>query len=95
MSTPPDGLPAYRAPAGRDDATFCRRVSEALALGYEPQDGPAVTFDGRRVIVAQALVRPARGQVRRSGAGVVVEVVRPVRGRALRPPAPAQTRPLV
>lgn len=95
MGTPPDGLPAYRVLTGPDDATFCRRVSEALALGYEPHDGPAVTFDGRRVSLAQALVRPARGQVRRSGAGVVVEVVRPVRGRALRPPPRAQTRPLV
>ncbi|MBT2490792.1 DUF1737 domain-containing protein [Streptomyces sp. ISL-96] len=60
MSTPPDGLPAYRVLTGPDDAAFCRRVSEAIALGYQLYEGPAVTFDGERVIVAQALVWPAK-----------------------------------
>ncbi|MFH8340406.1 DUF1737 domain-containing protein [Streptomyces sp. AM6-12] len=58
MSTPPGGLPAYRVLTGPDDAAFCHRVSEALALGYELHQGPAVTFDGERVIVAQALLWP-------------------------------------
>ena len=35
-SQPPDGLPAYRLPTGKDDAAFCRRVSDALALGQVP-----------------------------------------------------------
>ncbi|MFH8452772.1 DUF1737 domain-containing protein [Streptomyces fungicidicus] len=56
MSTPPDGLPEYRVLTGPDDAAFCRRVSEALAAGYRLHAGPAVTFDGERVIVAQAVV---------------------------------------
>ncbi|MER6710882.1 MULTISPECIES: DUF1737 domain-containing protein [Streptomyces] len=60
MSTPPDDLPRYRVLTGPDDAAFCRRVSEALDLGYELHGGPAVTFDGERVIVAQALLRPRR-----------------------------------
>jgi hypothetical protein len=51
-------LPAYRVLTGPDDATFCHRVSEALALGYELHYGPAVTFDGERVIVAQAILWP-------------------------------------
>ncbi|MFI9786927.1 DUF1737 domain-containing protein [Kitasatospora sp. NPDC051984] len=59
-STPPDGLPHYRVLTGPDDAAFCHRVSEALALGYELHEGPAVTFDGERVIVAQAVVWPKR-----------------------------------
>ncbi|MBW0275592.1 hypothetical protein ATM97_29770 [Nocardia sp. MH4] len=58
MSEPPDGLPAYRVLTGPDDETFCRRVSAALALGYELHEGPAVTFDGTNVIVAQAVVWP-------------------------------------
>ena len=33
-SAPPDGLPAHRLLTGPDDASFCRRVSDALALGY-------------------------------------------------------------
>ncbi|MGW4439677.1 DUF1737 domain-containing protein [Streptomyces sp. NPDC004596] len=60
MSAPPDGLPVYRVLTGPDDAAFCRRVSEAMALGYELHGGPAVTFNGERVIVAQAVVWPAQ-----------------------------------
>ncbi|MYV64649.1 DUF1737 domain-containing protein, partial [Streptomyces sp. SID2131] len=43
-----------------DDAAFCHRVSEAPGLGHELREGPAVTFDGENVVLAQALVRPAR-----------------------------------
>jgi hypothetical protein len=46
---------------GPDDEQFCHRVSEAIALGYVLHEGPAVTFDGERVIVAQALLWPAAG----------------------------------
>ena len=55
---PPDGLPVYRVLTGPDDASFCHRVSEGLALGYVLHGSPAVTFDGERVIVAQALIWP-------------------------------------
>ncbi|MGK5558144.1 DUF1737 domain-containing protein [Actinomadura kijaniata] len=51
-------LPRYRVLTGPDDATFCWRVSEMLELGYELHGSPSVTFNGDRVIVAQALVRP-------------------------------------
>jgi hypothetical protein len=63
MSAPPDGLPVYRVLTGPDDAAFCHRVSEAIALGYHLHEGPAVTFDGGRVIVAQALLWPGAGNV--------------------------------
>ncbi|MEU9840663.1 DUF1737 domain-containing protein [Actinomadura sp. NPDC048032] len=52
-------LPRYRVLTGPDDETFCRRVSEALELGYELHGSPSVTFNGQRVIVAQAVVRRA------------------------------------
>lgn len=55
---PPEGLPIYRVLTGPDDASFCRRVSEALELGYRLHGSPALTFDGERVIVAQALIWP-------------------------------------
>jgi hypothetical protein len=58
-SEPPDGLPRYRVLTGPDDDTFCRRVSAALELGFQLYAGPAVTFDGTRTIVAQALVWPS------------------------------------
>ncbi len=46
----------YRVLTGPDDRAFCERVSAALAEGYRLHAGPAVTFDGARVVVAQALV---------------------------------------
>lgn len=57
-STPPDNLPTYRLLTGPDDADFCKRVSEALALGYELYGSPAATFNGECVIVAQAILWP-------------------------------------
>jgi len=59
MSTPPNGLPIYRVLTGPDDASFCRRVSEAIELGYRLHGSPALTFDGTHVIVAQAVLWPA------------------------------------
>jgi hypothetical protein len=58
VTSPPDGLPIYRVLTGPDDAAFCHRVSEAIALGYRLHAGPAVTFNGEQVIVAQALLWP-------------------------------------
>ena len=59
MTEPPDGLPTYRILTGVDDAAFCHRVSEAIALGYRLYGSPAATFNGGSVIVAQALIWPS------------------------------------
>jgi hypothetical protein len=59
MNSPPDGLSTYRLLTGPDDAAFCHRVSEALALGYKLYGSPAATFNGKEVIVAQALIWPS------------------------------------
>jgi hypothetical protein len=59
MDQPPEGLPRYRVLTGPDDDAFCRRVSAAIDLGYHLHGDPALTFDGERVIVAQAVVWPA------------------------------------
>ncbi|WP_067481726.1 DUF1737 domain-containing protein [Actinomadura hibisca] len=48
----------YRLLTGPDDAAFCRRVSALLEQGYRLHGSPALTFDGERVIAAQALVLP-------------------------------------
>jgi hypothetical protein len=58
-NAPPDGLPTYRLLTGPDDAAFCRRVSEALAIGYKLYGSPSVTFNGKQVIVAQAIIWPS------------------------------------
>lgn len=68
-NSPPDGLPPYRLLTGVDDAAFCRKVSETLGLGYKLYGSPAATFDGKCVIVAQALIWPcleAKGSQRDS-----------------------------
>ncbi|TDB79489.1 MULTISPECIES: DUF1737 domain-containing protein [unclassified Micromonospora] len=54
----------YRLFTGPDDAEFCRRVSEALAQGYRLHGSPAITFDGQRVVVAQAVVLDDAGDAR-------------------------------
>jgi hypothetical protein len=68
---PPDGLPVYRLLTGSDDDAFCRRVSEALELGYQLYGSPAVASDRDRdrVTVAQALLWPARLPPSRDEAG--------------------------
>lgn len=53
----------YRVLTGPDDRAFCERISAALDEGYRLHGGPALTFDGERVIVAQALVLPAEGDL--------------------------------
>jgi hypothetical protein len=58
-TAPPRGLPTYRLLTGPDDAAFCHRVSEALALGYRLYGSPAATFNGQHVIVAQAVIWPS------------------------------------
>ncbi|MGN6634838.1 MAG: DUF1737 domain-containing protein [Oryzihumus sp.] len=55
---------AYRVLTGPDDRAFCERVSAALAEGYDLYGGPALTFDGQRVVVAQALVLRREGEWR-------------------------------
>ena len=58
MTEQPTDRLRYRLLSGTDDAAFCERVSEALADGYVLHGGPAATFDGTRVVVAQAVVLP-------------------------------------
>lgn len=57
--TQPEERLRYRLLTGPDDRSFCERVSAALADGYRLHGDPAATFDGTRVIVAQALVLDA------------------------------------
>lgn len=57
-SRPPNGLPHYRVLTGPDNDTFCRRVSEALMLGYHLHGSPTITHDGTKVVIAQAVLWP-------------------------------------
>lgn len=52
----PEPKKAYKLLTGIDDSEFCQRVSDALKDGYELYGSPAITFNGKNNIVAQALV---------------------------------------
>jgi len=52
----------YRLLTGPDDKAFCERVSAALDDGYELYGSPSVTFNGERVIAAQAIVLKAKAR---------------------------------
>lgn len=48
----------YRLITGPDDRSFCERISAALEEGYQLYGSPTATFNGERVIVAQAVILP-------------------------------------
>lgn len=54
----------YRLLTGTDDAAFCARVEKQLNEGWSLHGSPAATFNGERVIVAQAIVREIEGDYR-------------------------------
>ena len=54
----------YRLLTGTDDRAFCEKVSAALEDGYRLHGNPAVTFDGQRVVTAQAVVLDEAGPAR-------------------------------
>jgi len=47
----------YRLLTGPDDRSFCDRVTEALNNGWQLYGSPSATFDGNRVVCAQAVIR--------------------------------------
>ena len=56
---PPEGQPRYRCLTGEEGPEFDRLVSAALEEGYVLRDGPTVTVDGQRVVLAQVVVWPS------------------------------------
>jgi hypothetical protein len=46
----------YTLLTGIDDSAFCARVSAKLDEGYELYGSPAITFNGKNNIVAQAVI---------------------------------------
>ena len=55
----PEKKLSYRLITGPDNRDFCERISAALAEGYVLHGSPAAAFNGRDVIVAQAVILPA------------------------------------
>ena len=46
----------YKLITGKDDSSFCERISELLEEGYILYGSPSSTFNGNDVIVAQAVI---------------------------------------
>jgi hypothetical protein len=51
----------YRLLSGPDDAAFCERVERVLNDGWQLYGSPGLTFDGKKVIVAQAIIKEVPG----------------------------------
>ncbi|AXY57976.1 DUF1737 domain-containing protein [Acinetobacter chinensis] len=47
----------YRYLTGKDDVSFCARVTKALNEGYELYGAPTMTFNGTDVIVGQVIIK--------------------------------------
>ena len=47
----------YRYLTGKDDVSFCAKVTKALNEGYELYGSPTMTFNGVDVIVGQVVVK--------------------------------------
>lgn len=52
----------YKMLTGPDDSEFCSKVSRHLAEGYELYGSPTMTFNGKTVIVGQAVVLKAKAK---------------------------------
>jgi len=52
----------YRLLTGPDDATFCRRVTEALNQGWSLHGCPSIAYSGKHVVAAQAIVKNKKGR---------------------------------
>ena len=48
----------YRLITGKDDSSFCERISRLIEEGYQLFGSPALTFNGTDVIAAQAVILP-------------------------------------
>ncbi len=46
----------YRLITGKDDASSCARISRLIEEGYNLYGSPSVTYNGKDVIAAQAVV---------------------------------------
>ena len=59
----------YKMLTGPDDSEFCSKVSRHLAEGYELYGSPTMTFNGKTVIVGQAVVLKAGAKKAAKGKG--------------------------
>lgn len=47
----------YKLITGKDNAEFCLRITQFLAEGYELYGSPTMAFNGKDIILGQALIK--------------------------------------
>ncbi len=54
---------AYRYITGKDDASFCHRITAALNAGWQLYGNPTLTYDAekKQVVCGQAIVKEVEG----------------------------------
>ena len=52
----------YKVLTGIDDSAFCARVSDYLEHGWELYGNVAATFNGKNVVLAQAMLRTKKAK---------------------------------
>lgn len=55
-------MKVYRYLTGKDDSSFCARVTQALNEGYELYGSPTMTFNGTDVIVGQVITKEVENE---------------------------------
>ena len=53
----PQPTEQYKLITGKDDADFCKRITQLLAQGYELHGSPTMAFNGEHMVVAQAVTK--------------------------------------
>lgn len=63
MTTQQGRMTLYRFLTGPDDASFCKRVSEALNKGWQLYGVPSLTFDPAKghMVCGQAVIKEVDG----------------------------------
>lgn len=75
MAATPEDLPVYRLIVETDIEVFSRRVTESLDMGYELYGSPAITYDGKSTVAAQAVLFHGSRQTS-TGVGILARVGR-------------------
>ena len=56
----------YRLITGKDDANFCDRISKLIENGYKLHGSPSITYNGKDIIAAQAVILSGTMKVKKT-----------------------------
>ena len=53
----PNSNESYKLITGKDNADFCKRITQLLEEGYELYGSPTMSFNGEHMVVGQAVIK--------------------------------------